>query len=502
MTDSFYRAFEDKHRGSRELIKSRLEVYLPFIAPLLSLYSAPEILDLGCGRGEWLELLKNHGFQAKGVDLDEGMLLACRELDLDVTQADATEYIKALATDSLCVVSAFHVVEHISFDDLRHLVDEAHRVLKPGGMLILETPNPENLVVGTSSFYLDPTHQRPIPEQLLSFVVEYSGFGRVKALYLQESPSLVTSQKVALVEVFGGVSPDYAVVAQKHASPEISALFDSPFNRLYGVRLSELADRYDHQADVQINEIESKNQWLQNEWDAAQQRVLELSQHMGRMETELAVEQQKAASLTAELGSTNERNAQLQAHDQWLQNEWDAAKAKVDELNHSSHYWWTVADGLNQELQSIYLSKSWRITLPLRKAMLAGKWIMALPARAARLALRQPKHLAKPLVKWGARKIIANPGLKVRALNVLDKHPKLKQHLRLFAMRAGLITNWGAVLPVSQSIVSNPISVKTGEQAQPPIMQESMQKELPTGLSHRAARIYADLQKATRARRS
>ena len=147
--DPFYRAFEERYRGSRELIKSRLEVYLPFVEPLKTLYEGSEILDLGCGRGEWLELMQQNGFRAKGVDLNEGMLLACRELNLDVCQADALDYLRGLAVDTLSVVSAFQVVEHISFEALRELVDEAHRVLKPGGLLILETPNSENLVVGT-----------------------------------------------------------------------------------------------------------------------------------------------------------------------------------------------------------------------------------------------------------------------------------------------------------------------------------------------------------------
>src|SRR5512137_2545019 len=129
--DPFYRAFEERHRGSRELIKSRLEVYLPFVEPLKTLYKAPEILDLGCGRGEWLELMQQNGFQAKGVDLDEGMLSACRELDLNVRQADALDYLRGLTANKLSVVSAFHVVEHIPFEALRQLVDEAYRVLKP-----------------------------------------------------------------------------------------------------------------------------------------------------------------------------------------------------------------------------------------------------------------------------------------------------------------------------------------------------------------------------------
>ena len=94
--DPFYLAFEERYRGTRELIALRLEVYLPFVQPLKSLYETPEILDLGCGRGEWLELMQKNGFLAKGVDLDEGMLMACRELNLDVCQADALDYLREL----------------------------------------------------------------------------------------------------------------------------------------------------------------------------------------------------------------------------------------------------------------------------------------------------------------------------------------------------------------------------------------------------------------------
>jgi SAM-dependent methyltransferase len=202
--------------------------------------------------------LQHNGFQAKGVDLDEGMLLACQELNLDVCQADALDYLRGLAADSLSAVSAFHVVEHISFEALRQLIDEAFRVLQPGGLLILETPNSENLAVGTSDFYLDPTHQRPLPAKLLSFVVEYVGFARVKTLYLQEPPELVKAQRTCLINVLYGVSPDYAIVAQKKSAAEVFSIFDEPFERAYGMRLDILADRYDQQTEIRAAQIEAR----------------------------------------------------------------------------------------------------------------------------------------------------------------------------------------------------------------------------------------------------
>lgn len=256
MSDDFYRAFEDKHRGSRDLILSRLRVYLNFISPLKEIYPVAPTIDLGCGRGEWLELLLQEGFLPKGVDQDEGMLQGCLDGNLSVEKADIIEYLSALSDESQTIVSAFHVVEHISFDQLRTVVSEALRVLKPGGLLIMETPNPENIVVATRNFYLDPTHQRPIPPQLLSFLPEYYGFFRTKILRLQESKELAEKVSPTLNEIFEGVSPDYAVIAQKSAPTTTLELFDQEFDKAYGLQLSTLAGRY----DAKIQQAEAKAQ--------------------------------------------------------------------------------------------------------------------------------------------------------------------------------------------------------------------------------------------------
>ncbi|WP_021026194.1 bifunctional 2-polyprenyl-6-hydroxyphenol methylase/3-demethylubiquinol 3-O-methyltransferase UbiG [Comamonas sp. B-9] len=241
----FYRAFEDRHRGSRELIRERLQVYLPYIKPLLALHPPAAALDLGCGRGEWLEWLGQLGFQAHGVDLDAGMLEACVSLGLSVSQRSALVQLADQESESLSIVSGFHIAEHLEFADLEKLVMEAMRVLKPGGLLILETPNPENLVVGSCNFYMDPTHQRPIPPLLLSFLAEHQNFARVGTLRLQESPSLYAQRDIGLMDVLGGASPDYAIVAQKHAAPEAMAGFDAVFEASYGLQIHQLAQRYD-----------------------------------------------------------------------------------------------------------------------------------------------------------------------------------------------------------------------------------------------------------------
>ncbi len=253
--DDFYATFTDRHRGSREMVKARLESsYLAFIEPLKLLYEDCPALDLGCGRGEWLESLEAHGFAAHGVDLDEGMLAGCRERGFSVEKQDAVGAFAPLADDSQALVSAFHLVEHIPFEALQTLVRETLRVLKPGGLMILETPNPENILVSTSGFYLDPTHQRPIPLHLLAFLAEYYGFARVKVLRLHEAPELAAKPAVTLLDVLGGVSPDYAVVAQKSCSAEQMALTGQPFAADKGLTMETLAAQYDRQ----IAQIEAR----------------------------------------------------------------------------------------------------------------------------------------------------------------------------------------------------------------------------------------------------
>lgn len=276
MKQSFYRSFEDRFRGARELIMGRLETYLPFVEPLAKKFVGAPAIDLGCGRGEWLELLQSSGLNARGVDLDEGMLHACRERGLSAELFGALEYLKTLEDESQVIVSAFHLVEHIKFEDLQILISESLRTLRPGGLMILETPNPENIAVATRNFYLDPTHIRPIPLELLSFLAEYAGFARVKILRLQEKEGLVDKVKVSMQDVFAGVSPDYAVVAQKKSGPEESQLLSLAFSREYGVGMDQILRRWDErfdglevllrQAEQSTNELRavyaSKSWWI------------------------------------------------------------------------------------------------------------------------------------------------------------------------------------------------------------------------------------------------
>ena len=313
MSDGFYKALEDAHRGSFEVITQRLRVYNAFLEALADAYPRGSALDLGCGRGEWLGLASEAGLDARGVDLDEHMVAQAREHGLAAEVGDAIEGLRALPDESMALVSSFHLIEHIPFDDVKVLVREALRVLKPGGLLVLETPNPENTVVGTSDFHLDPTHVRPIPPGLLAFLPQHYGFARTKLLRLQEAPWLEQATP-ALISVLRDVSADAAVVAQKAGPPELLARFDAAFGADRGLTTEAMATRYDDYVDARFT--------------AAHERVAALEARVAAAESAAA----------AAAGSAARTIAQAQG---------EATRA-------------------NEELRQMLASRSWRLTAPLR----------------------------------------------------------------------------------------------------------------------------------------
>jgi SAM-dependent methyltransferase len=287
MSDDFYRAFEERHRGSREAIMQRLRIYLPFVLPVAHAHPDAVCLDLGCGRGEWLQLLGEHGLAAEGVDLDAGMLEAARAQGLRVRQADAIGVLQELPEAQLAVVSAFHLAEHLPFEDLKTLVAQACRVLMPGGLLILETPNPDNLQVATSNFYLDPSHRKPIPAALLAFLTEHAGFARSKVLGLQQSPGLRFKSDLNLQDVLGGASPDYAVIALKKGPQAIFERLDAPLERTYGVSTAQLAQTYSAQQVRGLREIRLDMHALQTQLQQALEQISLLQMQRSQLATEL-----------------------------------------------------------------------------------------------------------------------------------------------------------------------------------------------------------------------
>jgi SAM-dependent methyltransferase len=177
-----YLELERRYRGTEEEIRERISAYLPWLSKV-----AP-VLDIGCGRGEALALLRDHGIPARGIDSSARMVALCHERGLEAEEGDAFASLAALLEGSLGGVVSFHVIEHLPAALLDRLVRLAYRALKPGGVLILETPNPLSMLVAARSFWLDPTHQRPVHPESLKLMYELAGFDPVERLDLRPYP--------------------------------------------------------------------------------------------------------------------------------------------------------------------------------------------------------------------------------------------------------------------------------------------------------------------------
>jgi SAM-dependent methyltransferase/chaperonin cofactor prefoldin len=187
--DSFYLSFENRFRGPREEIKKRVAFYLPFLRGTRAGQKGRPILDLGCGRGEWLELLNEQKLEAHGVDLSLAMVSHCKERHLKVRRAEAVAYLRSLKANSQGAVTGFHIIEHLPFEVLMELFGQARRVLKPGGIAIFESPNCKNLVVGACNFYIDPTHRNPVFPETAEFMLASHGFEKIRIEYLSPVPN-------------------------------------------------------------------------------------------------------------------------------------------------------------------------------------------------------------------------------------------------------------------------------------------------------------------------
>ncbi len=183
-----YLALQDRFRGSREEIMERLRIYLPILRDAGFGPDQPPVLDMGCGRGEWLELLRQEKWPALGVDCNSAMVAHCWQRGLDVIEEDALSYLSRVPDSSLAAVTGFHIVEHLSFEAFVKLIDETVRVLRPGGIAIFETPNPRNLLVSSYVFHLDPTHRNPLPSPMAKFVAEARGLREIEILELHRAP--------------------------------------------------------------------------------------------------------------------------------------------------------------------------------------------------------------------------------------------------------------------------------------------------------------------------
>ena len=423
--DKFYKSFEDKFRGHRSEIKKRLLAYEPFLQILKQQDEKPAAVDLGCGRGEWLEILKQNGFTARGCDLSEEMIKECEKNALEAKNQGAIEFLSELEDSSLALVSAFQLVEHLEFSELCELIKQAHRVLKDGGILLLETPNPENLRVATLNFYLDVTHVKPIPPMLLEYLCEFEGFNNTFMMRLNSNLSFsedLENQNVTLRDVLSSVGLDYAVLGLKNGDEKTREAFLNAAKS--GYSFEELADRFD------VSAFENKTQMLELKNDVWK----------GFLETKEALWKS-----SLELMESKNQIANLQNENARLHEDLENLLGKYLALNHKVYVLENEAPVIKNDIEQlkIFVAKFKRVAKPLI-------WVYKF--------LRFCKNLAKENLKKALKFGI---NLTERAAN---SHPKFKKNLKIFlnkfpAIRARIFSLKGQVrddIYVSQEGVFEP----------------------------------------------
>ena len=332
--------FNDCFRGAEDMVLARLNAdYGTLVQRWLPVCRTRAALDLGCGRGEWLQLAAGWGLQAHGVDLDDAALARCHSLGLSATHADLHAALAGAPEGGLGLITAFQVVEHMPWDVLQRLLAEALRALEPGGLLILETPNPENILVSTRRFHLDPTHVRLIPLDLLAHALQQAGYAAVHVLRLHEDPRIAADAAPTVLDVLDGASPDYAVVAQKAGRPaQMEVVRQALAGAGAGLTLETVAARHEQR----LADMQTCLQRVAHRLTMADQQLATLQQQLAEQQQQRAEQQQQLA----------EQQQQLAMHQQRLEQ----------------------AQALRHELDAVYASRSWRITRPLR-------WLAALLRR-------------------------------------------------------------------------------------------------------------------------
>lgn len=174
-TRNFYFELQGRFQSSTQADANRLEMYRSALANLEPALPEGTWLDIGCGRGKWLRMVGDSGHRAMGVDSSPAAIEQCREGGFEVAEDDALRFLTSAEDGSFAVVSAFHVLEHCPFEYCLNLTYQVARTLKPGGVLLIETPHPGNLLMAAEQFWMDPTHNRPIPLPLMEFLFEYCG---------------------------------------------------------------------------------------------------------------------------------------------------------------------------------------------------------------------------------------------------------------------------------------------------------------------------------------
>ena len=259
--DEFYLSFENRFRGTREQILNSLSSYDGSLNYCLKNFDNPKVLDIGSGRGEWLQKLEEFGLKGIGIELNQKMVQSCRDLKLDVLHGDAISLMNNFPDHTFSMISIFHVVEHLNIDYLNMLLAECRRLISPKGLLIVETPSIDNLLISTNRFYLDSTRITYINGDYMTFQLENIGFKSSIPYFINPGP-LCNADDMNLTRVLNGISQDLCIISS------LSDFLNNPLNinKLLiedslniGMNTLNAASEFDHALNILRNKIFDQN---------------------------------------------------------------------------------------------------------------------------------------------------------------------------------------------------------------------------------------------------
>ena len=323
-----YSAFEDHFRGDPLEIRKKLAVYLPFVR-MIDIDESHPVLDIGCGRGEWLSLLRENGIPALGVEVNENFVSSCKKSGLQVEAMDLFEYFRRFPDKRFSLITGFHVIEHFPPDKQVELLEILFDRMVPDGILLLETPNPENSTVGACNFYIDPTHRKPLPPPLLEFLALQAGFAVSRILRLNRDTLGISlpfmPENLEHAEYYNRLyelllnrvfqAPDYALIAFKG-----SMLANGMLDAVDEIIRSE--SDFQHYKDPDKNEyerVEQKNQSLGMSEGRFEKLLAQKEVEISHLQQLLEQEREQCAAYEKELRSLyhNELGKFVRIYKKW-----------------------------------------------------------------------------------------------------------------------------------------------------------------------------------------
>lgn len=365
--DEYYLKFENAFRGSRQDIVEKLKIYLPLLNAIKQT-STGQIhgIDIGCGRGEWIEICNQNNVKMTGVDLNSSMVQFCLGQGWPAIQEDAKTYLEHQPDMSCSIISLFHVIEHLEHKYLLELIDQALRVLTPSGILLMETPSSDNLIVASRGFYADPTHLRPIHPETTCFQLSHLGFSWARPYYINGHNLYRESNPLGLTSLLAGTALDVVIIAQKpghdgQLQPEGSwseVLNETETTMQAATRIDAEQQKILLQLTERCNQIEAKAQAAIESADLAHRNILshqriELERH------------------NKELANTNtslvHQITQLERHNKELANANMELFHQIAELERHDLDLKNANTELHQTITAFYNSRAWKAVGPLRR---------------------------------------------------------------------------------------------------------------------------------------